>query len=84
MMERQVAHLSRLVEDLVIVSRLNEGRIVLRKEVVDAAVVLGRAAEAMQPRFEERRQSLSVRRSDGFATGSGPDAAGTSSAQFAS
>ena len=61
MMERQVTHLSRLVEDLVIVSRLNQGRIVLRKEVVAAAVVLGRAAEAMQSRFEERRQVLSVR-----------------------
>ncbi len=60
MMERQVVHLSRLVDDLVLVSRLNQGRIVLRKEVVSAAVLLGRAAEAMQPRFEERRQALDV------------------------
>jgi signal transduction histidine kinase len=61
MMERQLAHLSRLVEDLVIVSRLNHGRIVLRKEAISAAVVLGRAAEAMQPCFEQRRQILDVR-----------------------
>jgi PAS domain S-box-containing protein len=60
MMERQVAHLSRMVEDLVVVSRLTQGRIVLRKETVNAAVLLGRAAEAMQPRFEERRQILTV------------------------
>jgi signal transduction histidine kinase len=60
MMERQVAHLSRMVDDLMLVSRLTEGRIVLRKEVVNAAALLGRAAEAMQPRFEERRQILAV------------------------
>jgi PAS domain S-box-containing protein len=61
MMERQLAHLTRLIEDLLVVSRLNHGRIVLRKEVVNAAVLLGRASEAMQPRFEERRQILAVR-----------------------
>src|SRR5665213_1240246 len=61
MMERQLAHLSRLLDDLLVVSRLNHGRIVLRKEVVNAAVLLGRASEAMQPRFEERRQILAVR-----------------------
>ncbi|HBI45903.1 MAG TPA: hypothetical protein DDY78_24065 [Planctomycetales bacterium] len=60
MMERQVAHLSRMVDDLMLVSRLTQGRIVLRKEAVNAAVLLGRAAEAMQPRFEERRQILTV------------------------
>ena len=83
MMERQVTHLTRLIDDLVIVARLNQGRIVLRKEAVDAIVLLGRATEAMQPRFEERRLVLSVRAVDRLASGGGPDAARADFAQFA-
>ena len=36
MIERQVKHLTRLVDDLLDVSRITQGKIELRKETVDA------------------------------------------------
>jgi signal transduction histidine kinase/ActR/RegA family two-component response regulator len=47
--ERQLQHLVRLVDDLLDVSRINQGRIELRREVVDLAEVVRRAAETAQP-----------------------------------
>lgn len=49
MMERQVHHLVRLVDDLLDVSRVMRGRIELRKEQVELANVLARAVETAQP-----------------------------------
>ena len=40
MMERQVQHMTRLVDDLLDVSRITRGKIELRKEVVDLAAVV--------------------------------------------
>jgi PAS domain S-box-containing protein len=60
MMERQVAHMGRLLDDLLDVSRINRGWIELRKEVVDLAALVGRAVEAVRPLLEERRHELSV------------------------
>jgi CheY-like chemotaxis protein/two-component sensor histidine kinase len=45
---RQLGQLSRLIEDLLEVSRLTRGRIRLRKSRLDAAEVLDRAAQAVQ------------------------------------
>lgn len=46
MMERQVENISRLIDDLLDVSRITRGKIELKRERVDAAEVLGHAADA--------------------------------------
>ncbi|HYJ31892.1 MAG TPA: PAS domain S-box protein [Candidatus Binatia bacterium] len=59
--ERQTAHLSRLVDDLLDVSRITSGRLTLQRERLDLAVVFERAVEASRPLIEGRRQALEVR-----------------------
>jgi signal transduction histidine kinase len=51
-MERQLFHLSRLVEDLLDISRIGKGKISLRKERIDLAVILRSAIEASEPNLE--------------------------------
>jgi signal transduction histidine kinase/response regulator RpfG family c-di-GMP phosphodiesterase len=58
--ERQVRHMTRLVEDLLDVSRINQGKIQLRKERVDLATVVGRATENCRALIESRRHRLEV------------------------
>jgi CheY-like chemotaxis protein len=58
--ERQVQHLSRLVDDLLDVSRFTRGKITLRKEPTDLAAVVARAVEIARSAVEGRRQELSV------------------------
>jgi PAS domain S-box-containing protein len=58
--ERQVRHMARLLDDLLDVSRISRGRIQLRREPVDLAVVVGRTAEAVRPLIEERRHELTL------------------------
>jgi signal transduction histidine kinase/ActR/RegA family two-component response regulator len=58
--DRQVAALSRLVEDLLDVSRIASGKIELRRERVEFAEVAARAIEMSSPLLEKKRQHLSV------------------------
>jgi signal transduction histidine kinase len=51
-LERQLQQLVRLVDDLLDVSRINQGRIELRREAVDLADVMRRAVETAQPWME--------------------------------
>src|SRR5262249_13965643 len=60
MMERQVQHMTRLVDDLLDVSRITRGKIELRKEAVDLASVVDRTVEAIRPLIEDRHQELTV------------------------
>jgi CheY-like chemotaxis protein len=60
MMERQVQHLVRLVDDLLDVSRIMRNRIELRKERVDLAAVLARAVETAQPLIDAQQHQLGV------------------------
>ena len=53
--ERQVAHLSRMVDDLLDVSRIASGKIELRHERVDLRDVIARALELTKPAMQERR-----------------------------
>lgn len=46
---RQLVHLSRLVDDLLEISRITSGKIQLRKQTLDLAAVVTAAAQAMQP-----------------------------------
>ena len=60
MMERQVSHMVRLVDDLLEVSRITRGKIELRKERVTLAAVLGSAVETSRPLIESGRHHLEV------------------------
>jgi PAS domain S-box-containing protein len=59
-MERQVAHLARLVEDLMDVSRITRGKFELRKERTDLAALVSRAVEGVRHFLEERQHTLEV------------------------
>ena len=58
--ERQVRHLARLVDDLLDVSRINKGKIELRKGRIDLRDLASRAAEIARPLIESRRHELSI------------------------
>ncbi|HKB37115.1 MAG TPA: PAS domain S-box protein, partial [Gemmataceae bacterium] len=60
MVERQVKHLVRLVDDLLDVSRIMRGRIELRKESVELAAVIAQAVETAQPVIDAQGQQLLV------------------------
>jgi PAS domain S-box-containing protein len=60
MIERQSAHLGRLVDDLVDVSRISSGRITLRSDVVELARVVDSAVEQNRSLIAERRHRLDV------------------------
>jgi PAS domain S-box-containing protein len=52
MIDRQVAHMSRLIDDLLDVSRISQGKILIRKEPVDLAALARATAEDHRPLFE--------------------------------
>ncbi len=60
MMDRQVQHLVRLVDDLLDVSRVMRGKITLRKERVDLASVVAHAVETAQPLISVQEHELTV------------------------
>lgn len=60
LMARQVGHLSRLVEDLLDVSRVSRGRIELRRERLAVERVLADSVEAARPLIESRQQKLEL------------------------
>jgi PAS domain S-box-containing protein len=60
MMERQVHHLVRLVDDLLDVSRVMRGKIELRKERVELASVVARAVETAMPLIEVQGHRLEI------------------------
>jgi PAS domain S-box-containing protein len=57
-MDRQVGQLSRLVDDLLDISRIATGKIALRKEPVILSTVLNHAVEASRPFIEAAHHSL--------------------------
>ena len=59
-MERQVRNLTRLVDDLLDVSRVTRGKIELRKEGVELATVVDRAVEVVRPLIQSRSIRLDV------------------------
>ena len=60
MVERQVKHLARLVDDLLDVSRITRGSIRLRKEIVDLGTIVERAVEGTRSLIESRAHELIV------------------------
>jgi signal transduction histidine kinase len=57
---RQLKHMIRLVDDLLDVSRIARGKIVLLSEPVRIADVLAAAVETVQPLLEQKRQHLEI------------------------
>jgi signal transduction histidine kinase/DNA-binding response OmpR family regulator len=60
MIKRQVAQLTRLVDDLLDVSRITRGRITLQRRPVDIARVVAQAVEMVEPQLHEKRHTLTV------------------------
>jgi signal transduction histidine kinase/DNA-binding response OmpR family regulator len=58
--DRQVRHMARLIDDLLDVSRITRGKIQLRPEWIDLAEVVGRAVDSTQPLIESRGHRLEV------------------------
>ncbi len=58
--DRQVTHLTRLVDDLLDTARITQGKITLRKEKLELMTVIGRALETSRPLIEARRHQLHV------------------------
>ncbi|WP_437573236.1 ATP-binding protein [Sorangium sp. So ce887] len=61
MMDRQVGHMVRMVDDLLDVSRITRGKVELRKERVDLRAVLHSALETSRPLIEAAAHELAVR-----------------------
>lgn len=60
MMERQVHHLVRLVDDLLDVSRVMRGKIELRRESVELATIIARAVETVKPLIDVQGHDLNL------------------------
>jgi signal transduction histidine kinase len=58
--ERQAKQLTRLVDDLLDVSRITRGKINLRLEPVDLNTILAEAVETSQPLVDSRRHQLNI------------------------
>src|SRR5262249_13155834 len=60
MMEGQVEHMIRLVDDLLDVARIMRGRIELRPKPIELAGVVARAVETARPAIDARGHKLTV------------------------
>jgi two-component system, chemotaxis family, CheB/CheR fusion protein len=58
--DRQVKHLIRLVDDLLDISRISSGKISLQKERVSLALIVTNAIEASRPLIESENHRLTV------------------------
>jgi signal transduction histidine kinase/ActR/RegA family two-component response regulator len=58
--ERQIRHMARLVDDLLDVSRLRRGAIELRREPFDLAEAVSRAVEMTAPIFADKHHELVI------------------------
>ena len=60
MMERQLAHMARLLDDLLDVSRISRGKITLHRERIDLRDVVDAAVEVNRPLIDQMGHTLSV------------------------
>jgi len=63
--ERQLAHLTRLVDDLLDVARITRGRINLSREPIELGALVARAVEIVQPLIQERGHQFTTEIPDG-------------------
>ncbi|WP_255631799.1 PAS domain-containing sensor histidine kinase [Caballeronia sp. dw_19] len=60
MIDRQISHLTRLVDDLLDMGRITTGKIELRVASLDIADVVARSVEGVRAFTSERRQSIDI------------------------
>ena len=60
MMDRQISHMVRLIDDLLDVSRVSRGKIELKKELIELKAVIALAVETSLPLVEAGRHELKV------------------------
>ena len=60
MLDRQVGQMTRLVDDLLDMSRITQGKIELRREHVELAPIVNQAVEAVRPFFHGMDQEIIV------------------------
>lgn len=60
MMERQVGQMTRLIDDLLDVSRISRGKIALKRERVELGAIVDQAVEAARPPCEGKDHELTV------------------------
>jgi PAS domain S-box-containing protein len=58
--ERQVQHMTRLVDDLLDVSRITRGKVELRRRPIEVADVIAKAVEIASPALEQKQHRLEV------------------------
>jgi PAS domain S-box-containing protein len=58
--DRQLTHVTRLVDDLLDIGRLSTGKVKLRPEIVRVGEVVSRSVEAAKPLIESRRHQLTI------------------------
>jgi CheY-like chemotaxis protein len=58
--QRQVQQMSRLVDDLLDIARIAQGKVQIHKEPVELAAVVARAVETSRPLIDARRHDLTV------------------------
>lgn len=58
--KRQAIHLTRLVDDLLDVSRITQGRIQLRRRPLELASMVAQAMESVEPLVREKRHELTL------------------------
>jgi CheY-like chemotaxis protein/two-component sensor histidine kinase len=63
--QRQVVHMTRLVDDLLDVSRITSGKITLQRGTVGLSQVVGRALETCGPLLDQRAVNVNVSSRDG-------------------
>jgi signal transduction histidine kinase len=59
-MNRQLDHMVRLIDDLLDVSRISRGMLELKKERVDLATIIDTAIDAARPYLDQRKQKIVV------------------------
>jgi PAS domain S-box-containing protein len=57
---RQVDHMSRLLDDLLDVARVTQGKISFRKRIIDLSGLLREAADGVRPQIDARRHQLAI------------------------
>jgi signal transduction histidine kinase len=63
--ERQLSHLTRLVDDLLDVARITRGKINLSREPTELGALIARAVETVQPLIQERGHQFTCELPDG-------------------
>ena len=58
--ERQVNHMALLLEDLLDIARITQGKLQLKKEIIALVPVVDAAVEAARPTLEAKKQQLEV------------------------